>query len=131
MARNHGSARDAGTRLERSVAEYMRLTTGDDAIDRQVKRGKDLGDVRGIKFFGFKIVAELKDVARMDLPGWLREAEAERGNADALAGVVIHKRHGKAHPADQYVTMTLDTFVALITLSREHIDGDPLVPPPS
>ena len=131
MARNHGSARDAGTRLERMVAEYLRMTTGDDGVDRQVKRGKDLGDIRGVKFFGHKIVLELKDVARMDLPGWLREAEAERGNADALAGLVVHKRHGKGHPKDQYVTMTLETLVAMITLSREHIDGDPLVPPAS
>jgi hypothetical protein len=50
------------------------------------------------------------------------EAEVERGNADAVAGVVIHKRRGKGHALDQYVTMTVRDFVVLLGGTR---DGQP------
>ena len=42
----------------------------------------------------------------------------ERGNDDALVGVVAHKRHGVGAPGEQFVTMTLRDFVALLTGER-------------
>jgi hypothetical protein len=54
----------------------------------------------------------------MNLAGWVAEAETERVNDGALAGVVVHKRRGKGHAGDQYVTMTLNDFVALLTGTR-------------
>jgi hypothetical protein len=53
-------------------------------------------------------------VARLDLAGWVTEAETERGNLDAIAGVVIHKRRGKGQALDQYVTLTVRDFIALL-----------------
>ena len=44
----------------------------------------------------------------------MAEAETQRGNDDALAGVVISKRHGKGDIADQWVHMTMREFVALL-----------------
>ena len=54
------------------------------------------------------------EATRRDLAGWMAEAETQRGNDDALAGVVISKRHGKGDIADQWVHMTMREFVALL-----------------
>ena len=64
------------------------------------------------------LVIECKNTARITLPQWAKEAETERGNDDALAGIVIHKRHGNANPADQWVTMTLRELLAIIDGER-------------
>nr|DAX21637.1 MAG TPA: HOLLIDAY JUNCTION RESOLVASE HOMOLOGOUS RECOMBINATION [Caudoviricetes sp.] len=61
-----------------------------------------------------KIVIECKDVARTDLPKWAREAQVEAKNADALMGVIVHKRHGVAKPDQQWVTMTLEDLTKLL-----------------
>lgn len=125
MARNHRSAKDAGTKLERETATYLAQSLGDENIVRRVRTGKDRGDIHGVKFFGNRLAIECKDVTRMNLPQWAREAETERGNDDALAGIVIHKRHGNGNPAEQWVTLTLGELVSLITLSRDHYERPP------
>ena len=115
MTRNRTSAKKAGALFERAVADYLKDTLGDDRIDRRVKTGaKDRGDIGGVRIHGKRVVIECKDTARPSLGTWITEAETERGNDDALAGVVAHKRHGKGQPADQLVTMTLRDFAALI-----------------
>ena len=48
MSRSRRSAKDAGTRFERLVADYLAGKLGAD-IDRQVKTGsRDTGDIRGV-----------------------------------------------------------------------------------
>lgn len=119
MARNRKSAKAAGARFERSVADYLATVLDDDRIDRRVKHGaKDRGDIAGVRAHGQRIVIECKDTARPLLGPWVGEAEIERGNDDALAGVVAHKRTGKGDPADQFITMTLRDFAALIGGAR-------------
>lgn len=121
MTRNRRSARAAGPRFERQTADYLAEHV-DDRIDRRVKTGaKDRGDIGGVRHMGGRVVIECKDVTRCDLAGWVTEAEIERGNDDALAGLVVHKRRGRGDPADQYVTLTLGELVALLTGSREHL----------
>ena len=63
---------------------------------------------------------ECKNHSRDELPRWLREAEAERGNADALAGVVVSKRRGigESRMGEQLVSLTLRDFVAIVTGQR-------------
>lgn len=113
--RSNSSARRAGARFEKDVADYLAWALMDRRIERRAKCGaKDRGDVTGVMFHGERVVIECKDCARPRLPEWLREAEEERGNDDALYGVVVHKRHGVKAPADQYVTMTLQTFGAFL-----------------
>lgn len=115
MARSNRSARNAGTRFESLVVRYLRRVLGDDRIERRVKYGrKDRGDVSGVRFHGQRVVIECKDCTRTDLPGWVREAEVERGNDDASFSVVVHKRRGTQDPSQQYVTMTLGTFAAFL-----------------
>ena len=114
MGRTHASAKKAGSTFERQIADYFAATI-DDRIDRAVKRGtKDVGDIAGLRFHGHKIAVEVKNTAKVELSKWVAEAEVERQNLGALAGIVIHKRHGKGAPEDQWVTMTVGNFVALM-----------------
>lgn len=120
MPRNRSSAKAAGTRMETLVATYIRDRLNDDAIDRQAKTGaKDLGDIRGVKLGTHKVAVEVKDVATPALPQWLREAEQERDNLNALIGVVVAKRRGTQHPGEQYVHMTLATFATILETTRK------------
>lgn len=120
MTRTRRSARTAGTRFERMVADYLREQIGDDRIDRRVKTGaKDRGDIAGLRHQGGRIVVECKDVTATALAQWVTEAEVERGNDDALAGLVVHKRRGHGQPGDQFVTTTLRELVALINGDRK------------
>lgn len=116
MTRNRRSARQAGARTERAVADYLAAALDDDRVDRRVKRGSDdRGDIAGVRAQGQRLVLEVKDCARADIPGWIREAHLEAGNDDALAGIVVAKRRGTTDPADFYVHMQLRDLVALIT----------------
>lgn len=114
--RNRRSAKAAGARFERTQADWLAQRLDDDRIDRRVKAGaKDRGDIGGVRTIrGGRVVIELKDVTRMDLPGWLREAAVEAANDDAVIGVVMHKRRGTTDPAEQFVTMTAETFARLL-----------------
>ena len=118
MTRSRASAKAAGTRFERLVADCLAAFI-DDRIDRRPKTGnKDKGDVGGLRHLGNRVVIECKDVARLDLSGWVDEADVERGNDDAVAGLVIHKRRGHSDPLDQYVTTTVRDLVGLLTGER-------------
>ncbi|AYN57846.1 RusA-like Holliday junction resolvase [Arthrobacter phage Eileen] len=122
MTRNRASAKKAGTAFERSVADYL-ATHVDDRIDRRVKNGtKDRGDIAGLRHMGHRVIIECKNTAKIALGGWATEAEVERGNDDALAGIIVHKRVGKGRPEDQWVTLTLGELVALLTGTRDHYE---------
>lgn len=124
MTRSRASAKKAGSSFERSTADYLAANV-DDRIDRRVKNGaKDRGDIGGVRHMGGRIVLECKNTAKTSLGTWATEAEIERGNDDALAGVIVHKRHGKGDPADQWVTMTLADFAALLAGNRDHINQE-------
>jgi len=114
--RNRRSAKAAGHAMERLVAEFLAFRLADDRIEIRSKNGsKDRGDITGVKTIrGGRVVIEVKNTARDNLPGWIAEAEVERGNDDAVIGVVAHKKHGSGNPADQYVSMTLETFARLL-----------------
>lgn len=108
--------RQKGTRQERLVADYLADRLGDDRIDRRPMTGsKDRGDIAGVRtILGERVVVEVKNHSRIDLAGWVTEAEVERGNDDAKVAVVVAKRRGKANPADQYVVMTLEGLAVLL-----------------
>ncbi len=119
MTRTNASARSAGSRFERSVADYLREHVSE-FIDRRVKTGsKDKGDIAGLRSHGNRVVVEAKDYGGRFLLGpWLREVDIERGNDDAAVGVVVIKRRATTDPGDQVVAMTLRDLVALLTGSR-------------
>lgn len=108
MSRNRRSAKAAGARFEKLVADFL-------GTERRAKAGKnDAGDIAGVKAGDERVVLECKDCTRLDLPGWWREVEREAGNDHATYGAIIHKRRGVAHAAHQWVTMDLQTFKALL-----------------
>ena len=119
MTRSRASAKAAGARFERLVADWLAKHV-DDRIDRRVKTGAhDKGDIAGLRHMGHRLVLEAKDYGGRYLVGpWLTEADTERGNDDALAGAVVAKRRGTTDPGDQVVFMTLRDYVALLTGTR-------------
>lgn len=118
MTRNRRSAKAAGARFERQVADYLNETVSE-WIDRRPKAGaKDRGDLANVRLAGRKVVVECKDVTRLNLPKWVAEAHVEAENDDALIGVVVHKRHGNGDPADQWVTMTLADLAIILNTTK-------------
>lgn len=116
MSRSRTSAKAAGSRFERLIADCLAHHLNDDRIDRRIKSGaKDRGDIAGVRLHGQRVVIECKDTAKMALPQWVSEAHIECGNDDGLVGVVVSKRHGNADPLDQWVHMTLADFIAILT----------------
>jgi hypothetical protein len=119
MTRNRRSAKDAGAKFERAIADHFASVLDDERIDRRVTNGtKDRGDLSGLRAHGQRVVVECKDCAVLSLPAWTNEAHTEAGNDDALVGVVVHKRRGTAEPGRQWVTMTVDDFAGLLVGQR-------------
>lgn len=122
MSRSRASARAAGARFERQIADWLAQNL-DDRIDRKARTGsKDRGDIGGIRHRGQRVVLELKDTARTDLAGWIREAHLEAGNDDAAVGLVVAKRRGTADPAQQWVHMTLADLAWLLGADHPNYD---------
>lgn len=122
MTRSRSSAKAAGSRFERSIADWLAANV-DDRIDRRVKSGsKDRGDIGGVRLSpalgGGRVVIECKDVAKLSLGTWYSEAVTEMGNDDAVVAAVVHKRVGKGNPSDQWVTLTLGDLRALLIGER-------------
>lgn len=115
MGRSHTSARQAGARFERETADYLRDELSE-FIDRRVKNGaKDLGDIANVRdSHGNRIVVEVKNVTKTNLPQWTKEAHIEAENDNALVGVVIAKRHGNGKMGEQWVHMTVDDLILLL-----------------
>lgn len=119
MSRSRASAKAAGTRHETAIAGYLAQHV-DERIERRARTGaKDRGDISGLRApGGGRIVVEAKNVTRTALAEWAAEAEAERANDDALAGLIVHKRHGVGDPSAQWVSCTLRDLVAILTGHR-------------
>ena len=116
MNRTRKTAKQAGARFERQIADFLRDNL-DDRIDRRVKTGaKDCGDIANVRdSHGARIVIECKDYGgRLQPSQWLREAHQEALNDNAYAGIVIAKRKGTTNPADQYVLTDLATLTRLL-----------------
>jgi hypothetical protein len=125
MARNRATAKAAGARFERSIADGLAEALQDTRIDRKVKTGsKDKGDIANVRHGEHKIVIECKDRGgQFYAAEWVGEAEAERINDEALAGIVIAKRKGVTDPMQQYVVCTVSELVALLRGDRKHMEG--------
>ena len=104
--------------MQQLVADYFKLHVNPDVEQRKLSGTKDRGDIAGVKVHGQRIAIEVKNTSKLQVAEFLKEAERERINDDALAGVVIAKRTGKGKPEDQLVLMTLVDFVALVTGKR-------------
>lgn len=120
MSRNRKSARQAGARFERLIADALAEAV-DDRIDRRVKTGAlDKGDIGGVRIGPHRLTIECKDTSTQKLPEWTREAQTEAINDGAIAGVVVSKRRGTTNPLEQWVHMTLEDLIRIINA----VNGD-------
>lgn len=110
MTRSRRSARQAGTRWETAIVGWLR-EQGWIHAERRARTGAlDQGDITGV----IGVCIEAKDVNRIEMAGFLDEANREATNARADVGVAWIKRRGKASPGDGYVLMDGTTFTALL-----------------
>lgn len=70
---------------------------------------RDRGDFSGCGRF----VIEAKNEKKVDLAGYLKEAQVEALNAGGAIGVAIIKRRGITDPMRQYVLMDLATLLRI------------------
>lgn len=119
MTRSRASAKVAGATHEQDLALYLAAHI-DDRIERRVKNGKnDRGDLTGLKVLGNRVVIEAKNYGgQIHASTWIKEAELEAGNDDAIAGIVVAKRRGTTNPGAQWVLMDVNSLIALITGER-------------
>lgn len=101
------------------VASYLADELAEDRIERRSLSGsRDRGDVGGVRLpLGGRVVVEVKDHGgEVQVGNWLGEAEVERGNDDAIVGLVVFKRKGISldEMGDQGVLMTLADLAALL-----------------
>lgn len=99
-----------GTAAETAVVRYLQCNGYPDVERRTMSGIHDKGDIAGLR----SVVIEVKDHSRMDLAGWVAEAETERVNAGATHCAVWHKRRGKSNPVDWYVTLTGHQYLLLL-----------------
>lgn len=100
-----------GTAAESAVATAVRQA-GWPLATRLAKSGaRDVGDIGGIDP---RLVMEVKSHASYDLPGWLREADVERLNANASLTCVWFKLKGKTDPLEWPVMLRGRYFLPLL-----------------
>lgn len=121
MTRNRASAKAAGGRFERSIADGFANALGDPNIQVAPSWGaKDKGDIVNLRIDGHDLVIQTKDVTRESLPKGVAGAKVQAVNAGALAGLYVHKRVGTTDPMKQWVSCTVAEIVALITKVPVH-----------
>ena len=121
MTRTRATAKQAGAKFEGVVANYLAAHVSEFIERRRQGGAYDRGDIGGVRCTGGgRVVIECKNYAAgaVHIEPWLTEAEIERGNDDAVAGVVVAKRSGVTDPGAQIVLMTVRDFVALLTGNR-------------
>ena len=99
-----------GTAFETLIVNYLRKFYPN--VERRTLSGvHDKGDIAGTNK---KLIWECKDHKTLNFSGWLKEAEIERGNANAEYGIVVAKRRGHGDAGSQYAVLTLEALVQLL-----------------
>ncbi len=105
-------SKQKGTAAETAVVKWLQCNGYPDVERRALGGVLDKGDIAGLR----SMVLEVKDHARMDLAGWIGEAEQERVNAGASHCAVVHKRRGKGNPNDWYVTLSGEQLLRFLAV---------------
>jgi hypothetical protein len=102
------SARRKGNAAEVEVVKALERAGWTAVTSRAARGGYQAGaDIVS----NFPLSIEVKNQARLDLPGWWRQAQDQAGGK---LPVVIHKRVGKSQAEEWWVTMDLATLLELI-----------------
>jgi hypothetical protein len=104
------ASRRKGTAWESAIVDYLTANGATQTERRALCGTADRGDIAGIP----GLVIEAKNEKRVDLAGYVTEAECERVNDGARIGLAWVKRRGKTSPGDAYVVMTGANLVRLL-----------------
>ena len=102
------TSRRKGSRAEVAVVHALRRAGWDADTSRNVLEGRRTGD--DIVWDGPASI-EVKDHAKLDLAGWLRQAQ---DNAGDRVGVVVHKKRGVAEAEGWYCTLAFGDLLRLL-----------------
>lgn len=105
-----------GNLFEKEVVEYLQKMGFTEARRGGQQGAKDKGDVLGLPL---PVTLELKRVRALALGSWWREVQAEMDNNGHAVGAIVHKRHGRGWPGEQWVTMDLLSFTQLLRWASE------------
>ena len=103
-------AKAKGTAAETAVVKYLREHGFPYAERRALHGTADKGDITGCG----PIVFEVKNHAKMDLAGWIKELEAEMVNAKVDTGAVIAKKRGTTNPGEWYAILPTRVLIGLL-----------------
>ncbi|MBU6330288.1 MAG: hypothetical protein KGR18_10105 [Acidobacteria bacterium] len=104
-----------GAAFERLIADYL-LSRSIPCERIPAGATLDRGDL-WIPIIEYPTI-DCKNHRSPQLSAWVDRAGEQAHNAGRHAGVVVHKRHGVADPARQFVTTDLDMFLALMGAHR-------------
>lgn len=100
--------RRKGNKAEVDVVRVLRAHGYDVQTSRAARGGYQSGeDIVG----DFPLSLEIKNHKALDLAGWWAQAQYQAAGRPAA---VVHKRVGKADPAEWWVTMDLQTLLRLL-----------------
>lgn len=103
-------AKQKGTAAETAVVRWLKDNGFPHAERRALHGTADKGDITGCG----PIVFEVKNHAKMDLAGWIKELETEMINANVDTGAVIAKKRGTTNPGEFYAIMPLRVLAGLL-----------------
>jgi len=103
-------SKQKGTAAETAVVKYLKENGFPYAERRALTGTLDKGDITGCG----PIVFEVKNHAKIDLAGWIKELESETVNAQATTGCVVAKKRGTTDPGNWYAVMPFEWMVWLM-----------------
>jgi hypothetical protein len=110
------AAKAKGSAFERAVTEYLRAR-GKRAQRIPAGAADDQADI--FVFDPSWPAIQVKNHAKFDLAGWVRDAEQQAHNAGRYAGIVWAKKRGTTDPGRCYVIMTGDAFMTLMEVNND------------
>lgn len=102
-----------GRETENLLVEYLE-SFGLEVERRRLTGAADQGDIAGWK----NVCVEVKSGAKLDIPGWMRELEAEIINSKAKTGFLAIRPKGKPNPKDWFIVMSTDRFMELMKKAK-------------
>jgi Holliday junction resolvase len=108
------TSRRKGSAAELAVVHALRRAGWEAVTSRNAQGGRQGGpDI----VTDFPVALEVKDHAKLDLAGWLKQAEAQ---AFGVPAAVVHKKRGKGQAEDWYCTLTFGALLDIVANLTEH-----------
>lgn len=97
---------------ESPVLDYLKRRGFRHVFRLRTQGPQDKGDIGNL----FDVCIEIKNQARYDIPGWMRETAKEKKNAEAETAALIVKPKGvgATKVAEWWTILTLEDYVSLL-----------------